>query len=112
MNMNRRYIFITILTLLSFNLFAQLAITMPAEYEKNEGVIMTWPYEAGFDTTIATISGYAAASGDVWLIYNPDSVITDTNDIRAFLQSTGNNHENIRFVAGYSNTFFIREYGR
>ena len=100
-----------ILTLLSFNLIAQMAITMPAEYEKNEGAIMTWPYSPDFDSTIAEISGYAAASGDVWLIYNPDSILSDTNDIRDFLQATGNNHDNIYFIPGYSNTIFIREYG-
>ena len=100
-----------LLTLLSSNLLAQVAITMPAEYEKNEGVILTWPYMADMDSLVAEISGYAAASGDVWLIFNPDSTVTDTSDIRAFLQSTGNNHDNVFFVPGYSNTFFIREYG-
>lgn len=105
-------IFISIvLTLFSINLIAQMAITMPAEYEKNEGVIMTWPYSPDFDSTIAEISGYVATSGDVWLIYNPDSMLTDTNDIRNFLEATGNNHDNIYFTQGYSNTFFVREYG-
>ncbi len=97
--------------LFSLTLRAQMAITMPAEYEKNEGVILTWPYLPDLDTTIAEISGYAAGYGEVWLIYNPDSVNTDTSDIRNFLITTGNNHSNTGFVPGYTNTAFIREYG-
>lgn len=100
-----------IISLITYNLAAQMAITIPAEYEKNDGVVLTWPYQPDFDTTIAEISGLAAASGNVWLLYNPDSITTDTNDIRAFLQSTGNDHDNIYFTPVYSNTFLIREYG-
>ena len=100
-----------IISLITYSLAAQMAITIPAEYEKNDGVVLTWPYQPDFDTTIAEISGLAAASGKVWLLYNPDSITTDTNDIRAFLQSTGNNHDNIYFTPVYSNTFLIREYG-
>ncbi len=95
----------------ALNVTAQMAITVPAEYEKNDGVILTWPYSPSLDSVIAEISGLAAASGEVWLLYNPDSVVTDTNDIRTFLMATGNNFDNIGFVPAYTNTFFIREYG-
>jgi len=104
-------LFTVIVTLLSITMNAQMAITMPAEYEKNEGVFVTWPYQADYDSIIAEISGYAASSGDVLIIYNPDSVSADTNYIRTFLQSTGNNHDNINFIPGYNNTFYIRQYG-
>ena len=106
-----KHLLIFITAILSLNLTAQMAITVPAEYENNDGLIMTWPYQADFDSIIAEISGLAAASGDVWLIYNPDSISTDTNDIRIFLQTTGNNHDNIYFTPAHCNTFFIREYG-
>ena len=106
-----KHLLILFTSIISIHLSAQMAITMPAEYEKDEGVIMAWPYTSAIDSTVAEISGYAAASGDVWLLYNPDSISTDTNDIRAFLQSTGNNHNNIYFIPAYNNTFYIREYG-
>lgn len=106
-----KIIFTLVIALIAYNLAAQMAITIPAEYEKNDGVILTWPYEADYDSIVADISALSASSGNVWLLYNPDSTLTDTTVIRTFLQATGNNCENIGFVPARSNTFFIREYG-
>ncbi len=104
-------ILLTLITsLITFNLSAQMAVTVPAEYEKNDGVLLTWPYNPPLDSVVAEISGLAAASGDVWLLYNADSILTDTTAIRTFLQATGNNHNNIKFIPVATNTAFIREY--
>ncbi|MBC8319525.1 MAG: agmatine deiminase family protein [Bacteroidetes bacterium] len=104
-------IFLTlIIALITITAKAQVAITIPAEYEKNDKLILVWPYLSGVDSIIGEITGIAKQVVNVEIIYNPDSTQFDTTQIRSFLSNMGINNENVSFIPAFSNTYWLRQY--
>ncbi|MBT3818064.1 MAG: T9SS type A sorting domain-containing protein [Lentimicrobiaceae bacterium] len=106
-----RYTLLTALLIITqITLVAQLAITIPCEFETSEKLLLTWPYNSTFDTTTAKIAGVANEYADIDIIYNPDSTMFDTTQIRSFLQIMSCDSSNISFVPAYTNTNLLRQY--
>ena len=106
-----KQIFILISILISSNLFSQLAITIPTEFEKSEKLLITWSYNSAIDSTFAGIIAITKDHADVEIVYNPDSIIKDTSYIRNFLIALGSDSSNVRFAAARTNTCNLRQYG-
>lgn len=105
-----KYIITIIVVILAFNVNAQVAITIPAEYEKNDKLILVWPYTSGINSVISEITGIAKQVADIEIIYNPDSNLFDTTMIRSFLTNMGIDNQNVGFIPAYTNSFWIRQY--
>jgi agmatine/peptidylarginine deiminase len=99
-----------LLCCLTFVSFAQVAITIPGEYEKSEKVIVVWPYNSQANIVISEISSAVTQIAKIEIIFNPDSVQLDTSQIRDFLVNTGSDNSNIIFRPAHSNTPMIRQY--
>ena len=100
------YLFIAVAT----TSIAQVAITIPAEYEKNDKLLLVWDYNAEIDSVIGEITGIATQVVDVEIIYNPDSYMFDTTQISNFLVSLGVDIINVSFIPAYTNTYWLRRY--
>ncbi|MFK5856354.1 MAG: agmatine deiminase family protein [Bacteroidota bacterium] len=105
-----RYIIALIISVLSVSMAAQVAITIPAEYEENNKLVFTWSYMPGIDSVICEITGVAQQVVEIDIIFNPDSTQFDTTDIKIFLSSMNADSNNVNFVAANSNTCWIRQY--
>lgn len=90
---------------------AQLAVVTPAEFEKNEGVLLVWDYSPSRDSITANITRIAQQAGKVWIIYYPGSTPVDTAQIRSYLYSRGVSSLNLYFVPGWTETLWIRDFG-
>ena len=99
---------IILLTLTYFTSLGQVTITVPAEFEKNESLLLAWPYDNNADTVIADISSVASSYGTVNILYNEDA---DTNSMINFLSNTGNYNSAIRFIKAPHHSFEIRKTG-
>jgi agmatine/peptidylarginine deiminase len=100
------------LTFLSANSsLAQVAVINPAEFEKNEGVLLVWDYAPARDSITANITKAAQQAGKVWIIYYPGQAPYDTAQIRSYLYSRGVLPLNLHFVPGYTETLWIRDFG-
>lgn len=107
-----RYCILLILTLLSsISSFAQVAVINPAEFEKNEGVLLVWDYAPARDSITANITKAAQQAGKVWIIYYPGQAPYDTAQIRSYLYSRGVLPLNLYFVPGWTETLWIRDFG-
>ncbi len=105
-----RFIFLSVIILASFILEAQVAITIPTEFEKNDKLVISWSYVDVIDSIIGEITGIAKQVVDVDIIYGPDSLQFDTTQIRNFLGSMGVNSQNVFFIPASTNTCWIRQY--
>ncbi len=105
-----KYIIISVIVLLSVILKAQVAITIPAEYEKNDKLVLAWSYIGGIDSVISEITGIAKQVVEVEIIFNPDSNQFDTTQIRNFLADMGVSSENVGFIPATTNTCWLRQY--
>ena len=105
-----KYLLITFIAILSFTVNAQLAITIPGEFEKNDKVMFTWSYSSEIDSIIGEIVNIAKTAVVVEIIYNPDSIQYDTTQIRSFLADVGVDNYNVNFVPAYTNTCWMRQY--
>ncbi len=92
-------------------LIAQSTIFHPAEFEKNEGVLLVWDYNASRDSITANIARAAQHAGKVWIIYYPDQAPVDTAEIRSYLYEKGVLPLNLYFIPGYTETLWIRDFG-
>lgn len=99
-----------LLLLIVLTINAQLAITIPAEYEKNDKLLMVWPYEAAIDSIVGEITSLAVQTAHVELIFNPDSIQFDTTQIRNFLANIGISNENVDLIPAHTNTYWLRQY--
>ena len=100
------YIFLILLT---FSAKSQVAITIPSEYEKNDKLLMVWPYSSGIDSIIAEITSVVMENIEVNIVINPENA--DTAQIRGFLSSQNANNENVKFILGATDTYLLRQYG-
>ncbi len=105
-----KYIITVAILLQSIFASAQVAITIPAEYEKSEKLLLTWPYDSVLDSVYAELIGIAQEVTKVNLIYHPDSILPDTSFIRNFLTNIISDSLNIEFIPGYTNTNWVRQY--
>lgn len=96
------------LVIISLSVSAQYVV-MPAEFEKNEGVILKWNYDAGVDSTIARIASIISADDSVWMLYDPANAYTQTQ-IRNELTIAGANFPKIRFISGKAENPWVRDY--
>ena len=105
-----KYFLTSLIIILAIISKAQVAITIPAEYEKNDKLVLVWPYTTAIDSVISEITGIAKQVVDVEIIYNPDSIQFDTTQIRGFLTNMGIGNENVSFIPAYTNTYWLRQY--
>lgn len=105
-----RKLIIAITVLLTVNSSAQLAITIPNDFEKSESMLLTWSYNSNIDSVQAQIVKLAKDHADIGIIYNPDSLDYDTTDIRLFLQTLNADSSNVTLISAYTNTPFLAQY--
>jgi agmatine deiminase len=91
--------------------FGQVAVFNPAEFEKNEGVMLVWDYSSSRDSITANIAKAAQQAGKVWIIYYPGQAPIDTTQIRQYLYSRGVLPLNLYFIPSYTETLWIRDFG-
>ncbi|MBS4058581.1 MAG: agmatine deiminase family protein [Bacteroidales bacterium] len=103
--------FLLFLFAISTGLQAQFAITNPAEFEKNEGVLLVWDYAPSRDSITANIARITQTAGLVWIVYYPGAAPADTSQIRNYLYSKGVSPLNLSFIPGWTETLWIRDYG-
>ncbi len=84
---------------------------IPAEFEKNEGVILTWDYNSSVDSTVSMIASGLQDAGKVFIIYYPGTVPYDTNYIKSLMATYGVVSGNITFIPAWTETLWIRDYG-
>ncbi|MBK9290536.1 MAG: agmatine deiminase family protein [Bacteroidetes bacterium] len=107
-----RYLFLSILAALgAFALKAQVAVINPAEFEKNEGILLVWDYAPSRDSITANIARAAQQAGKVWIIYYPGQAPWDTAQIRNYLYSRGVLPLNLYFIPGWTETLWVRDFG-
>ncbi|HMM10795.1 MAG TPA: agmatine deiminase family protein [Bacteroidales bacterium] len=113
--MNKRFTLqqlIFVLAILSvFPLRAQVGVVNPAEFEKNEGILLVWDYAPSRDSITANIARAAQQAGKVWIIYYPGQAPYDTSQIRSYLYSRGVLPLNLFFVPAWTETLWIRDFG-
>lgn len=83
----------------------------PAEFEYNEGVLLTWDYAPSRDSVVANIAKALQDVTTVWIIYYPGPAPYDTSYIRNYLLLHGVGYQNVKFVPGWTETLWIRDYG-
>ncbi len=99
---------LTIFTILiiSIQLMAQLAISFPGEFEKNEGVLLVWDYSPSRDSVVANMAAAIQPVSKVWIVYYPGTAPADTTDIRNYLLSRGVGYTNIEFIPAWTETLY------
>lgn len=95
----------------SILLKAQFAVFNPAEFEKNEGLLLVWDYSASRDSITANIAKAAQQAGKVWIMYIPEHSTVDTSEIRNYLYSRGVTSQNLFFIPTHTETLWIRDFG-
>jgi len=108
-NMRRNILLLSFLILNSTLLVAQ-NVTLQAEFEKNEGLMLKWNYSENIDSTVARIAALISADDKVWLLYDPANSVT-LESIQSQLTSYGANIPNIIFTEGIAETPWLRDFG-
>lgn len=106
-----RTIFLLPLMLISFFDAGAQSIHTPAGFEYNEGVLLVWDYHPARDSVVANVAGAIQNTAKVWIIYYPGSAPADTGQIRSYLLGRGVGYHNVHFIPGWTNTFWIRDFG-
>ncbi len=83
----------------------------PPEFEKQEGLLMTWDYHPQRDPVTAAVAKAIQPSAKVWIIYYPGQAPLDSAEIRTYLRSQGVQDENVYLIPGWTETLWIRDYG-
>jgi len=108
----KKKILIALITILSATgSFAQSDYIFPAEFDKNEGVLLTWDYHPDRNPITAAIAKAVQNSAKVWIIYYPGQAPEDTSGIRQYLYSQGVTDHNVYFIPAWTETIWIRDYG-
>ena len=100
-----------ILLLMAFSAFSQENVYFPPEFEKQEGLLLTWDYNDQRNPVTAAIAKAVQPSATVWIIYYPGTAPMDTNDIRNYLRDHGVPDEGVYLIPGWTETLWIRDYG-
>ncbi len=106
----KNHILSLILLILSGCIIAQSAY-FPPEFEKMEGLLLTWDYHPQRDPVTAAVAKAVQPSATVWIIYYPGQAPMDTTEIRNFLRDQGVADENVHLIPGWTETLWIRDYG-
>ena len=85
-------------------------VFMPAEFEKNEGILLKWNYEESLDEVVVKIASAISVDDKVWILNDPDNSIT-SSAIQQLLTVGGANLSNIIFISGKAENPWIRDYG-
>jgi agmatine/peptidylarginine deiminase len=107
--MARHIILIFGFLITTFSLIAQ-NVFLPAEFEKNEGIILKWNYNESVDSVVAKIASVISVEDKVWILNDPDNTVT-IDVIQAQLTANGANLSNIIFFAGTAENPWLRDYG-
>ncbi|MEI6060137.1 MAG: agmatine deiminase family protein [Bacteroidota bacterium] len=105
-----RYTILFFLFLLFANALHAQDVVLPAEFEKNEGIMLKWNYNAAIDSTLVQIASIISADDKVWILYDPSSAFT-TAAILEQLAAGGATAANIIFLEGTAETPWLRDYG-
>jgi len=96
-----------ILTLSVFN----QNVFFPPEFEKQEGLLLTWDYNDQRNPITAAIAKAVQPSAKVWIIYYPGQAPMDTSEIRDYLRQHSVPDQNVNLIPGWTETLWIRDYG-
>lgn len=83
----------------------------PPEFEKQEGLVLTWDYHYLRDPVTAAVAKAVQPSAKVWIIYYPGQAPMDTLQIRDFLRDHGVPDANVYLIPAWTETLWIRDYG-
>ena len=101
---------IVLLTIISLAAICQ-DVYFPPEFEKQEGLLLTWDYNDSRNPITAAIAKAVQPSAKVWVIYYPGTAPMDTTDIRNYLRDHGVPDDNVYLIPGWTETLWIRDYG-
>lgn len=107
---NKNWFFFTVFLFFAGASIAQSSY-FPPEFEKQEGLVLTWDYSAQRDPVTAAIAKAVQPSAKVWIIYYPGQAPMDTVEIRDFLRDHGVPDEKVYLIPGWTETLWIRDYG-
>jgi len=107
----RKFIYLYILLYCFISQLPAQTRAFPAEFEYNEGVLLTWDYAPSRDSVVANIAHSLQDVSTVWIIYYPGPAPYDTTYIRTYLLLHGVGYHNVKFVPGWTETLWIRDYG-
>ena len=102
---------LTLLLITTLQLHAQLAITMPGDFEKQNGLLLAW--SDNMDVNLVTtliISEVQQTTDSIWLLYQSNSPTMDSLSISAFITSHGATLDNIYYVPSNYETNQIRNF--
>jgi len=101
-----------LLLITCFRLTAQMAVTMPGDFEKSEGLILNWNNQEEINlATVQIITLVQQQAVPIWILYQRDPVPMDTTEISLFLISHGATMENIHFLPAHYQGSWIRNFG-
>ncbi len=101
---------LTFLVIISVNAFGQ-DMYFPPEFEKQEGLLLTWDYNDSRNPITAAIAKAVQPSARVWVIYYPGTAPMDTTEIRDYLRNHSVPDANVFLIPAWTETLWIRDYG-
>jgi agmatine deiminase len=108
--MTKKITFLSILWLALFSAQAQ-NVYFPPEFEKQEGLLLTWDYNDNRNPITAAIAKAVQPSTKVWVIYYPGQAPMDTTEIRQYLRDHGVPDDGVSLIPAWTETLWIRDYG-
>lgn len=102
---------LTSLSILFISLTFSQNVFFPPEFEKQEGLLLTWDYNDQRNPVTAAIARAVQPSAKVWIIYYPGQAPMDTTEIRNYLSDHGVANQNVYMIPGWTETLWIRDYG-
>ncbi|MDP2722864.1 MAG: agmatine deiminase family protein [Bacteroidales bacterium] len=101
-----------VLLITTLQLSAQLAVTIPGEFEKKESLILTWSNQQELNlVTTRIISNVQHQIDTVWVLYQTAPVTIDTAAIHQFLLSNGATMVHVQFLEVQYQSPWIGNYG-
>jgi len=100
-----------IILLLAISSVPAQNVYFPPEFEKQEGLLLTWDYNDNRNPVTAAIAKAVQPSAKVWIIYYPGQAPMDTTEIREFLRDHGVPDEGVFLIPAWTETLWIRDYG-
>lgn len=92
-------------------LSAQLAVTIPGDFEKNNGIVFAWSQQEEENLVITEVISLVQQKIDtVWILYQPELQM-DTTTIKQFLVDHDATTEHIYYIPANYQSPLIRNYG-